>query len=102
MQIVKIKSLVHSVINLVNEYSGNYELLSMSCRILINLSDIPRLQPHFLQEPQITVKKKNEDTSYEAYYKWSGEYSEIKIIDWEKINNDNTKENKDKEIYKRN
>ena len=56
-QIFSIKSLVHSVINLVNEYSGNYELLSMSCRILINLSDIPRLQPHFLQEPQITVLK---------------------------------------------
>jgi hypothetical protein len=45
------------VINLVNEYSGNYELLSMSCRILVTLSDIPRLQPHFLQEPQITVLK---------------------------------------------
>ena len=56
-QIFSIKSLVHSVINLVNEYSGNYELLSMSCRILVTLSDIPRLQPHFLQEPQITVLK---------------------------------------------
>ena len=56
-QIFSIKSLVHSVINLVNEYSGNYELLSMSCRILVTLSDIPRLQSHFLQEPQITVLK---------------------------------------------
>ena len=56
-QTFSIKSLVHSVINLVNEYSGNYELLSMSCRILVTLSDIPRLQPHFLQEPQITVLK---------------------------------------------
>ena len=56
-QIFSIKSLVHSVINLVNEYSGNYELLSMSCRILVTLSDISRLQPHFLQEPQITVLK---------------------------------------------
>ena len=56
-QTFSIKSLVHSVINLVNEYSGNYELLSMSCRILVTLSDIPRLQAHFLQEPQITVLK---------------------------------------------
>ena len=56
-QIFSIKSLVHSIINLVNEYSGNYELLSMSCRILVTLSDIPRLQSHFLQEPQITVLK---------------------------------------------
>ena len=56
-QTFSIKSLVHSVINLVNEYSANYELLSMSCRILVTLSDIPRLQPHFLQEPQITVLK---------------------------------------------
>ena len=29
----------------------------MSCRILVTLSDIPRLQAHFLQEPQITVLK---------------------------------------------
>ena len=56
-QTFSIKSLVHSIINLVNEFSGNYELLSMSCRILVNLSDIPKLQPHFLQEPQITVLK---------------------------------------------
>ena len=27
----------------------------MSCRILVTLSDIPRLHAHFLQEPQITV-----------------------------------------------
>ena len=56
-QTFSIKSLVHSIINLVNEFSSNYELLSMSCRILVNLSDIPKLQPHFLQEPQITVLK---------------------------------------------
>ena len=56
-QTVSIKSLVHSVINLVNEFSGNYELLSMSCRILVTLSNVPRLQPYFLQEPQITVLK---------------------------------------------
>lgn len=56
-QTFSIKSLVHSIINLVNELSGNYELLSMSCRILVTLSDIPKLQPHFLQEPQITVLK---------------------------------------------
>ena len=49
------KSLVHYVINLVSEYSGNYELLS--CRILFTLSDVPRLQAHFLQESQITVLK---------------------------------------------
>ena len=60
---------------------------------------IINLPPSKLFEKYFT--QKNEDTSYEAYYKWSGEYSEIKIIDWEKINNDNTKENKDKEIYKR-
>ena len=56
-QTFSIKSLVHSIINLVNEFSGNYELLSMSLRILVNLSNIPKLQPHFLQEPQITVLK---------------------------------------------
>ena len=56
-QTFSIKSLVHSVINLVNEFSGNYELLSMSCRILVTLSNVPRLQPYFLQEPQITVLK---------------------------------------------
>ena len=56
-QTFSIKSLVHSIINLVNEFSNNYDLLSMSCRILVNLSDIPKLQPHFLQEPQITVLK---------------------------------------------
>ena len=56
-QTFSIKSLVHSVINLVNEFSGNYELLSMSCRILVTLSNVTRLQPYFLQEPQITVLK---------------------------------------------
>ena len=56
-QAFSIKSLVHSVINLVNEFSGNYELLSMSCRILVTLSNVTRLQPYFLQEPQITVLK---------------------------------------------
>ena len=54
-QTFSIKSLVHSVINLVSEYSGNYELLS--CRILFTLSDVPRLQTNFLQESQITVLK---------------------------------------------
>ena len=47
-QTFSIKSLVHSEINLVKEYSGNYEWLSMSCRILVTLPDIPRLQAHFL------------------------------------------------------
>ena len=56
-QAFSVKSLVHSVINLVNEFSGNYELLSMSCRILVTLSNITRLQTYFLQEPQITVLK---------------------------------------------
>ena len=44
------------------------------------------------------LSQKNEETSYEAYYKWSGEYSEIKIKDWEKIEN---KDNKDIEKYQR-
>ena len=42
-QTFSIKSLVHSIINLVNEFSGNYELLSMSLRILVNLSNIPKI-----------------------------------------------------------
>ena len=52
-----IKSLVYSIMNLVNDFSGNYELLRMSCRILVNLSSIVQLQVFFLQEPQITVLK---------------------------------------------
>ncbi len=52
-----IKSLVYSVVNLVNDFSGNYELLRMSLRILVNLSSVPQLQYYFLQEPQITVLK---------------------------------------------
>ena len=52
-----IKSLVCSIMNLVNEFSGNYELLRMSCKILVTLSSIIQLQVYFLQEPQITVLK---------------------------------------------
>ena len=44
------------------------------------------------------LTQKNEETSYEAYYKWSGEYSEIKIGDWELIEN---RENKEIEKYQR-
>jgi len=43
--------------NLVNEFSGNFELLRMSCKILVTLSSIVQLQIYFLQEPQITVLK---------------------------------------------
>ena len=57
---------------------------------------IINLPPKKLFEKYLT--QKNEDTSYEAYYKWSGEYSEIKIQDWEIIEN---KENKDIEKYQR-
>ena len=52
-----IKSLVYSIMNLVNEFSGNYELLRMSWKILVTLSSIIQLQIYFLQEPQITVLK---------------------------------------------
>ena len=52
-----IKSLVFSIMNLVNDFSGNYELLRMSCKILVTLSSIVQLQVYFLQEPQITVLK---------------------------------------------
>jgi len=52
-----IKNLVYSIMNLVNEFSGNYELLRMSCRILVALSSIIEIQVFFLQEPQITILK---------------------------------------------
>jgi len=45
-----IKSLVYSIMNLVNEFSGNFELLRMSCKILVTLSSIVQLQIYFLQE----------------------------------------------------
>ena len=41
---------------------------------------------------------KNPETSYDAYYKWVGEYSEINVQNWEKIE---TKEKKVKEKYQR-
>jgi hypothetical protein len=50
-----IKSLVQFVINLINEFFTNYEILSKSCNILIQLSDISLLHNFFLQEPQITI-----------------------------------------------
>ena len=52
-----IKNLVYSIMNLVNEFFGNYELLRMSCRILVTLSSIIDIQVFFLQEPQITILK---------------------------------------------
>ena len=52
-----IKNLVYSIMNLVNEFFGNYDLLRMSCRILVDLSSIIEIQIFFLQEPQITILK---------------------------------------------
>ena len=59
----------------------------------IKIIDLP---PDKIFEKYLT--QNNEDTSYEAYYKWSGEYSDIKITDWEKQEN---KDNKGIEKYKR-
>ena len=41
---------------------------------------------------------KNPETSYEAYYKWVGEYSEINVQEWEKIE---SKKNEDIETFQR-
>jgi hypothetical protein len=42
---------------------------------------------------------KNHETSYHAYYDWVGEYSEISVPEWEKIDN---KKNSDIQKYQRN
>ena len=44
---------------------------------------------------------KNPETSYAAYYKWVGEYSEINVQDWEKIETKEDKEDKVIEKYQR-
>ena len=86
-QAFSIKSLVHSVINLVNEFSGNYELLSMSCRILVTLSNVTRLQPYFLQEPQITVLKVFNDNLLKTQRSLQYEEKEIEERIFEENNN---------------
>ena len=96
-QTFSIKSLVHSVINLVKEYSWNYELSSMSCRILVILLDIPRLQAHFLQEPQITFLKVFNDN----LLKKQKQLKKEKINIEEKLNSTRNNENNDTVLNKK-
>ena len=52
------------------------------CKKIINLS------PKDLFDKYQT--NKNRETSYQAYYEWAGQYSEIEIQNWEKIKNEET------------
>ena len=45
--------------------------------------------------------KNNPETSYEAFFKWVGEYSKINIGNWEKIESEETQEKNDIVKYKK-
>ena len=85
------------MINLVKEYSGNYEWLSMIWRILVTISDIPRLQAHFLQEPQITFLKVFNDN----LLKKQKQLKKEKINIEEKLNSTRNNENNDTVLNKK-
>ena len=86
------------MINLVNEFSENYELLSMICRILVTLSNVTKLQSYFLQVPQIIVLKVFNDNLLKTQRNLKYKEKEIEERLLEEINQSESLKNNNNEL----